>query len=201
MLIAAIYSRGLILCSHRIIDDDGKDISAYDVPGELCIRGPTIILSYFGNPQATAESFDEEGYFKTGDIMYCSSKSKKWYIIDRKKELIKVRGFQVAPGEIEAVLLSHPQILDASVIGIRRSDDPDTEQPRAYVVKTPGPSGTDLDESKIKAFCGAKLAKFKELSGGVRFIEAIPRNAAGKPLKRILREMAKTEAGDQSVKL
>ncbi len=133
--------------------------------------------------------------------MYCSAKSKKWYIIDRKKELIKVRGFQVAPGEIEAVLLAHPQILDASVIGIRRSDEPDTEQPRAYVVKVPGPNGKDLDESEIKAFCGGKLAKFKELSGGVRFIEAIPRNAAGKPLKRVLRDLAKTELETQSAKL
>lgn len=166
----------------------------------MCIRGPTIISSYFNNPKATEESFDEEGYFKTGDIMYCDSKTKKWYIIDRKKELIKVRGFQVAPGEIEALLLAHSKILDASVIGVQKPGDPDNEHPRAYVVKAPG-VGNDLDEASIKAYCGSKLTKYKELTGGVRFVDAIPRNAAGKPLKRLLREMAKAELGGQGAKL
>ncbi|KIX06770.1 uncharacterized protein Z518_04746 [Rhinocladiella mackenziei CBS 650.93] len=185
----------------KIIDDDGRDITGYDVRGELCIRGPTIISCYFDNPTATKDSFDDEGYFKTGDIMYCDSKTKKWYIIDRKKELIKVRGFQVTPTEIEAVLLSHPQILDAAVIGVKKPDEPDVEQPRAYVVRKPESKETDLNEQIIKEFCGGKLARYKELTGGVRFIDAVPRNAAGKPLKRILREMAKAEPGQQTQKL
>lgn len=169
--------------------------------GELCIRGPTIIESYFNNPAATAESFDHEGYFKTGDIMYCDSKTKKWYIIDRKKELIKVRAFQVAPAEIEAVLLSHPLIMDAAVIGLKKTDQPDVELPRAYVARIPGTDEAKLTENIIKQFCSTKLAKYKELTGGVRFIDAIPRNAAGKPLKRILREMSKAEEDEIRPKL
>ncbi|KAK4943428.1 hypothetical protein LTR10_016919 [Elasticomyces elasticus] len=185
----------------KIIDDDGKDISAFDVPGELCIRGPTIISEYFNTPQANKDSFDEEGYFRTGDVMYCDSKTKKWYIIDRKKELIKVRGFQVAPAEIEGVLLSHPQILDAAVIGLQKKDDPQVEMPRGYVVRQPGPDNASLDEEAVKAFCGARLAKYKALTGGVVFLEAIPRNATGKVLKRVLRDMAKAESDKNGAKL
>jgi acyl-CoA synthetase (AMP-forming)/AMP-acid ligase II len=105
-----------LLTEERIIDDDGKDVSGFDTVRELCLRGPTVTSGYFENPKANAESFDSEGFFKTGDIGYCDGKSKKWYIIDRKKELIKVRAFQVAPPEIEGVLLSHPHIVDAAVI-------------------------------------------------------------------------------------
>jgi len=120
------------MCHPRLIDDEGKNISAHGVQGEICVRGPTVFSGYFENPAANKESFDEEGWFKTGDIGYCDGKTKKWYIVDRKKELIKVRGFQVAPPEIEAVLLSHPLIMDAAVIGIKFPGD-NIEYPRAYV--------------------------------------------------------------------
>ena len=187
---------------NRIIDDDENDITAYDTPGELCIRGPTIIANYFNNPRATASSFTEDGYFKTGDVMYCKSESKKWYIIDRKKELIKVRGFQVSPGEIEAVLLSHPQILDAAVIGIQKPGNPDNiEHPRAYLVRRPGPEAHKLDEATIKDFCKDRLAKYKEITGGVYFIDMIPRNATGKILRRILRDVARVDNGPQGAKI
>jgi acyl-CoA synthetase (AMP-forming)/AMP-acid ligase II len=183
----------------RLVDEDGRDITAFDVPGELCIRGPTIISGYFNSPHATEEAVDGEGYFKTGDVMYCDSKTKKWYIIDRKKELIKVRGFQVAPAEIEGVLLSHPQIMDAAVIGIKKHDEPDVELPKAFVVRKPGAAG--LTEQQVKAYCGERLAKFKQLTGGVSFVDAVPRNATGKALKRILRDMAKAEDTGKGAKL
>ncbi|KIW11613.1 hypothetical protein PV08_10915 [Exophiala spinifera] len=182
----------------KLIDDDGKDITAYDTPGELCIRGPTIITSYFDNPTATADSFDDEGYFKTGDVMYCKAGTKKWYIIDRKKELIKVRGFQVAPAEIEGVLLAHPHLQDAAVIGIQKMDEPEVEMPRAYVARKPTPEGKKLTEAEVRSYCDEKLAKYKSLTGGVRFVDAVPRNATGKALKRIMREMAKAEAGNEA---
>lgn len=192
----------ILMILPRLIDDEGNDITAYDTTGELCIRGPTIIADYFNNPEATASSFTEDGYFKTGDVMYCKSESKKWYIIDRKKELIKVRGFQVAPGEIEGVLLSHPQLLEAAVIGVRNPGDPDNlEHPRAYVVRRPGPEGQALDEATIKKFCSARLAKFKELTGGVRFLDVMPRNATGKLLKRVLRDMVKEEGQAQAARI
>jgi len=191
----------------KLADDDGNDITADDVRGEMCIRGPTVISGYFENPKANAESFDSEGYFKTGDIMYRESKTGKWYIVDRKKELIKVRGFQVAPPELEAVLLSHPAIIDAAVIGVKtfvkegHSKGEFLELPRAYVVKRPGKEGDDLDEAKVKAYCGEKLAKYKELSGGVKFVESIAKNASGKILKRHLREEAEREEKAKNAKL
>jgi acyl-CoA synthetase (AMP-forming)/AMP-acid ligase II len=165
----------------------------------MCVRGPSVISEYFSNPQATSESFDAEGYFKTGDVMTCLSTTRKWYITDRKKELIKVRGFQVPPAEIEGVLLTHPAVLDAAVIGIQIPGDPDVEHPRAYVVTRPG-AGAVTEES-IREFCKTRLARYKELTGGVRFLEGIPRNATGKALKRILREMAKTESKSATSKL
>lgn len=69
----------------RLIDNDGNDITDFDVPGELCVRGPTVIQGYFSNPKANAESYTKDGWFKTGDILYCDRKAKLWYIVDRKK--------------------------------------------------------------------------------------------------------------------
>ncbi|GAD92510.1 hypothetical protein PVAR5_1102 [Paecilomyces variotii No. 5] len=171
----------------KLIDDDGRDISAYGVRGEICVRGPTITAGYFENPKANADSFDADGWFKTGDIGYCDEATRKWYIVDRKKELIKVRGFQVAPPELEAVLLSHPQIIDAAVVGITLAKD-DGELPRAYVVRRPGPEGAKLTEADVKAYLESRLAKYKALTGGVKFVDSIARNASGKILKRLLRE-------------
>ena len=167
----------------------------------MCIRGPTIIRGYFNSPQATKDSVDDEGYFKTGDVMFCDSKNGKWYIIERKKELIKVRGFQVAPAELEGVLLANPQIMDAVVIGIQDKLDPDVELPKAYVVRKPGSEGASLTEAMVKSYCKERLAKYKELSGGVSFVESVPRNATGKPLRRILREMEKAQTGGAAAKL
>lgn len=73
------------LIGTRLIDDNGNDITDFNIRGELCVRGPSVIDEYFANPKANAESWDSEGYFKTGDIMYCDSKTRKWYIVDRKK--------------------------------------------------------------------------------------------------------------------
>lgn len=159
----------------------------------MCIRGPTVISGYFENPEANAQSFDSDGWFKTGDIGYCDRDTKKWYIVDRKKELIKVRGFQVAPPELEAVVLSHPLVMDAAVIGVSLPDEGDAERPRAYVVRQPVPESKNLTEAQILDFVADKLAKFKYLSGGVKFVEAIPKNASGKILKRLLREDAKKD--------
>ncbi|KAJ5807954.1 AMP-dependent synthetase/ligase [Penicillium riverlandense] len=176
----------------KLIDEDGKNISAYGVRGELCVRGPTVTPGYFNNSEANADSFDSEGFFKTGDIAYCDQATRKWYIVDRKKELIKVRGFQVAPPELEAVLLSHPQIIDAAVIGITFPGS-DTEYPRAYVVRRPGGEGEKLSEADVQQFILKQLARYKALTGGVKFVGAIAKNPSGKILKRVLREEAKKE--------
>ncbi|KAJ5897209.1 hypothetical protein N7504_007497 [Penicillium tannophilum] len=176
----------------KLIDDDGNNISAYGVRGELCVRGSTVTPGYFKNPEANAQSFDSDGWYKTGDIAYCDEANRKWYIVDRKKELIKVRGFQVAPPELEAVLLSHPQIVDAAVIGIT-FPNANTEFPRAYVVRRPGNAGEKITELDVQEYVLERLARFKALTGGVKFVGSIAKNPSGKILKRVLREDAKKE--------
>jgi acyl-coenzyme A synthetase/AMP-(fatty) acid ligase len=133
--------------------------------------------------------------------VYCDGKSKKWYIVDRKKELIKVRGFQDAPSELETILLGHPHIIDCAVIGVKDHVDPDIEHPRAYVVKRPIPEAKSLDEKMVKKYCSSILARYKELTGGVRFVGSIPRNASGKIMKRVLREAATEETDRRRAQL
>jgi 4-coumarate--CoA ligase len=151
-------------------DSDGEEVGPYDTRGELCIRGPTVIKGYLDNPEANARDWDNEGYFRTGDILYCDSKTKLWYVVDRRKELIKVRGFQVAPNEIEGVLLGHPDVKDAAVIGVVHGEA--GELPRAYVVVA---EGKKLSEGDVRAWVGDRLAKYKQLEGGVKFVESIPK--------------------------
>ena len=176
----------------RLVDDAGSNITGYDVSGELCVRGPITSPGYFENPKANGEAF-RNGWFHTGDIAYCDSKSKKWYIVDRKKEMIKVRGFQVAPPELEAVLLGHPQIIDAAIIGVYPKGVEGGEAPRAYVIRRPGPEGAKLTAEDVKRYLEPRLAKYKALDGGVVFVDAIPKTASGKILKRTLRDQAKQE--------
>ncbi|KAI8938197.1 Acyl-CoA synthetase actt5 [Plenodomus lindquistii] len=177
----------------KLLDDNGKDITAFDTRGELCVRGPTIIRGYHKNPKANAETFDQAGYLHTGDIMYCDGKTQKWYIVDRKKELIKVRGFQVAPPEIEAVLReASDMIVDVAVIGVKSGSGDDVEAPRAYVVRRPG---TNVTEEEVKKMVSDKLASYKRLTGGVVFVNEIPKSPSGKILKRVLRERADAEEG------
>ncbi|KAL6703608.1 Acyl-CoA synthetase actt5 [Coniothyrium glycines] len=175
----------------KLIDEHGKDITAFDVRGEVCIRGPTVVRQYLNNPTANAETWDSEGYLRTGDILYCDSKTKKWYIVDRKKELIKVRGFQVAPPELEAVLLSaSDHIVDAAVIGVQAQRGSATEAPRAYVVRRPG---SRITAEQVQRLVGEQLASYKQVTGGVVFVAEIPKSPSGKVLKRVLRERAGAE--------
>lgn len=171
----------------KLVDDEGREITAYDVRGELCVRGPGVIRGYLDNPEANARDFDEDGFFHTGDILYCDNRTKLWYIVDRKKELIKVRGFQVAPAEIEGLLLDHPKIIDAAVVGIH-SPNRGSELPRAYIV--PKPEDQGLSEGDVRSYIAQRLAKYKRLDGGVKFVDVIPKAPSGKILKRILREQA-----------
>lgn len=180
----------------KLVDDDDKDITAWNVRGELCIRGPIVVKGYFDNPEATTRSWDSDGYYHSGDIAYGDGATGKWYIVDRKKELIKVKAYQVAPPEIEGVLLDHPGIADAAVIGIVPPGErgQGTELPRAYVVRKAG-VGEHLTEEDVKEWVRPKLARYKWLEGGVCFVDAVPRTASGKILKRVLRESAEREMG------
>ncbi|KAI9818922.1 MAG: hypothetical protein M1827_007743 [Pycnora praestabilis] len=173
----------------RLLGDDGNDISEDDQRGEVLVRSPHLLLGYLGNPSATAATFDAEGWLNTGDIGVCNK--GKWYMVDRKKELIKVRGWQVAPTELETVLLDHAHIIDAAVIGINLPDSLG-EVPRAYVVMKPGYENT-MTEKEVNAFMLTHLARYKSLDGGVRFVATIPKSPSGKILKKILRSEATAE--------
>ncbi|KAF3937645.1 S-dihydroxybenzoyltransferase [Dactylella cylindrospora] len=166
----------------KIINDKGENVTFTKEKGEIFIRTPQVSLGYFRNEEASKETFLPSGWVRTGDIAYFSD--GKLYIVDRKKELIKVRGWQVAPAELEGVLMSHPDIRDAAVIGVKTGKGDDDEAPRAYVVRQ---EGSAITEEQIKEFILTKLSKYKALDGGVIFVESIPRSPAGKILKKIIR--------------
>jgi acyl-CoA synthetase (AMP-forming)/AMP-acid ligase II len=173
----------------RIVDlETGMD-RGQDESGEVWIRGPQVMKGYLNNPEATARTVDKEGWLHTGDIGTMDSEGYL-SIQDRLKELIKVKGFQVAPAEIEALLLQHPQIVDAAVIPV--PDDQAGEVPKAIVVLRAGPAER-LTEQDVKAYLHPQVAHYKRLAF-VEFVEAIPKSASGKILRRVLveRERART---------
>jgi acyl-CoA synthetase (AMP-forming)/AMP-acid ligase II len=180
--------------SMKLIDEEGNDVTNISGKGEACVKGPTVVRGYYENEKANKEAFDSEGYYKTGDVLQLDPKTNLFYVVERMKELIKVRGFQVAPAELEGVLTSHPEIVDAGVIGV--PDDASGELPRAYVVLR---QESSLTADKIKTYVAEKLAKYKALNGGVVIVDAIPKLPSGKILKRVLREWAKEEKENKRV--
>jgi acyl-CoA synthetase (AMP-forming)/AMP-acid ligase II len=172
----------------KLVDEEGEEVTTESEPGELWLRGPQMLLEYWRNREATKESKTEDGWFKTGDVAV--RKDQKWWIVDRKKELIKVNGLQVAPAELEAVLLEHEDVADAAAVGITLYDE---ELPRAYVVLQGRAKGKTTEED-IKAFVASKLAKHKRLAGGVKFIDEVPKLASGKIIRKLMKEWAKRDA-------
>jgi acyl-CoA synthetase (AMP-forming)/AMP-acid ligase II len=179
----------------KLVDPDtGKDISAYGVRGEMCVRGESVIPGYYNAPAANAKSWDKDGFYHSGDVMYADASTHKLYVVDRVKELIKVRGFQVAPPEIESLLLEIPGVVDAAVIGVRAADG-EGEACRAYVVTRPGlPAAQIPTEKDVYDYVKDKLIRYKHLDGGVAFVPLIPKTASGKILKRLLREEFERES-------
>ncbi|KAF8178582.1 AMP binding protein [Mycena galopus ATCC 62051] len=181
----------------RLVDDDeGKVDAAEGQPGELWIRGKTVMKGYLNNPTATKNSITPDGWFKTGDVAI-RDKEGYYYIVDRRKELIKYKGFQVPPAELESVLLTHPDIADVAVIGLESVKEA-TELPRAYVVhahpeKVNTAAAKAAFASSVAKWMQTKVARHKFLRGGVGVIDVIPKSAAGKILRRDLRELAKQQ--------
>ncbi|KAK4385562.1 4-coumarate--CoA ligase-like 7 [Sesamum angolense] len=147
--------------------------------GELWLKSPTVMKEYLGNAEATAATFDSDGWLKTGDLCYFDDEGYI-YIVDRIKELIKHNGYQVAPAELEAILTGHPQILDAAVIPAE--DEAAGQIPIAYVVRA---AGSELTEDQIIQFVANQVAPYKKIRR-VSFMSGIPRSAAGKILRREL---------------
>lgn len=165
------------------LDDPGKDLDPGD-PGEILIRGPQVMKGYLGRPDDTAAMIDGDGWLHTGDVGHVDADG--WlFVVDRVKELIKYKGFQVAPAELEALLLTHPGIADAAVIGVY--DDDGNEIPRAYVVRQP--TAPDLTENEVMLHVAERVAPYKRVRQ-VSFIVGVPRAASGKILRRQLRENA-----------
>ena len=159
--------------------------------GELWIKGPNVFKGYHNNPEGTRNALTPDGYFKTGDVGH-QDKDGNFYITDRVKELIKYKGFQVPPAELEGLLISHPMVNDVAVVGIYNKDQA-TEVPRAYIVPAPGVEGSPKSAQEIMSWLQAKVANHKRLRGGVRFVDEIPKSASGKILRRLLKIRAQEE--------
>ncbi|KAL6708630.1 hypothetical protein ACN47E_002611 [Coniothyrium glycines] len=174
-------------CEAKIVlDDEGKVEAPQGERGEIWVRGPNIMKGYWNKPEATKQTLTADGWLKTGDVAYVDEQNH-FFIVDRKKELIKVKGLQVAPAELEALLLDHPDVQDAAVIGINSNGD---ELPRAYIVaQTPEKATPEVGES-IKKWVAERVSKHKRLEGGVHFVDAVPKNPSGKILRKQLREKA-----------
>ena len=171
----------------RVVDvASGEDLGPGE-DGEVWIRGPQVMRGYLGDEQSTADTLDADGWLHTGDIGH-ADEDGWFYLVDRLKELIKVKGFQVAPAELEAVLLEHPEIADAAVIA--SPDEEAGEVPKAFVVPA---DGATLDVEAIKAYVAERVASYKQVRH-VELTDEIPKSASGKVLRRVLVERERAGA-------
>ncbi|KAL2757754.1 hypothetical protein ACRALDRAFT_2097219 [Sodiomyces alcalophilus JCM 7366] len=192
----------------KIVDPTtGQEITEYNKTGELLVQGPSVVLGYLDNVKATAETFvwlDDGRWIRTGDevlVRKAASGNEHFVIVDRIKELIKVKGHQVAPAELEAHLLTHPFVFDCAVIQV--PDDRAGEVPKAFVVKSPDAAGQS-DEDVARAICKHvedHKARHKWIRGGVEFIDAVPKSPSGKILRRLLRDKEKQARKAKGAKL
>jgi acyl-CoA synthetase (AMP-forming)/AMP-acid ligase II len=170
----------------KIVDTEtGAEIdppaSGLSETGELWFKGPNVMAGYLGNDEATRATIDADGFLHTGDVARVDATGCV-YIVDRLKELIKYKGYQVPPAELEAVLLTHPDVADAAVIGVTDADSGE-EVPKAFVVKQ---SGAELTEAQVMEFVAGHVAPYKKVRQ-VAFIDVIPKSASGKILRKDLR--------------
>lgn len=171
----------------KLINETGQEIAGNETAGELLVRGPQIMKEYWGNVKATKESLDDGNWLHTGDIAI--RRGDNFWIVDRIKELIKVNGLQVAPAELEGLLLEHNDVADAAVVGITVHGE---EMPRAYVVLQDTATGS-VTEADIQGFVAGKVAKHKRLTGGVKFVEEVPKLPSGKIVRKLMREWSKRD--------
>jgi long-chain acyl-CoA synthetase len=167
-----------------IRDDDGRDV-ALGEPGELCVRGPQVMKGYWQRPEATEQVMYPDGYLRTGDIATMDEKGF-FRIVDRKKDMILVSGFNVFPNEVENVVTLHPDVIEAACIGV--PDPKSSEAVKIFVVKRPG---ANLDAGQVIAWCRENLTAYK-VPKHVEFRDELPKTNVGKILRRALRDEVKS---------
>ncbi|ORZ13198.1 hypothetical protein BCR42DRAFT_419377 [Absidia repens] len=182
------------LVSHalvKLVDPDGNELGD-DQPGELLLKGPYQMKGYINNQKANEETFTADGWMRTGDVAKYDSKTGEFYIVDRIKELIKYKGLQVAPAELESLLVGHDQVADCCVVGVYDAAQA-TELPRAYIVLQASAHPSDALAQELMDYITNKVVNHKKLRGGIRFVDAIPKSAAGKILRREIKDWIKKE--------
>jgi acyl-CoA synthetase (AMP-forming)/AMP-acid ligase II len=161
----------------RVVDWGTGENYGPNQDGEIWVRGPQVMKGYLNNPEATAHTLDQEGWLHTGDIGHADAEGY-FTIVDRLKELIKYKGYQVPPAELEAVLLSHPAVADVAVIP--KPDEEAGEVPKAFVVRR-----GDVEADELIAYVADRVARHKKVRE-VAFVDEIPKSASGKILRRVL---------------
>ncbi|SPJ25210.1 AMP-binding protein [Palleronia abyssalis] len=168
-------------CLSKVVDPETLEEKGPNEEGELWVKGPNVMLGYLNNAQATRETITEDGWLRTGDLAIIDEDGYM-FVRERVKELIKFKGFQVAPAELEAELVGHDGIQDAAVLG---KPDPEAgEVPVGFIVKA---QGVELTEDEVKAHLKGRLSSYKQLAE-VRFVDEIPKSASGKILRRLLKD-------------
>ncbi len=163
----------------RIVDSESGEDVAEGERGELWVRGPQVMVGYLNNDEATAETITDDGWLRTGDIAVVDSDGY-YSIVDRLKELIKFKGFQVPPAELEAILIAHPAVADCAVIGV--PDDEAGELPKGFIV-----AAEEVTDEDLMAYVAERVSPQKKLRL-IERIDAIPKSASGKILRRELRD-------------
>lgn len=174
----------------KIIDAETGTSLGPNEPGELLIKGPQVMMGYLNDTEKTEECLSDGGWLRTGDLAYYDEDGF-FYIVDRIKELIKVRGFPVAPAELEELILNNEHVQDVAVVQI--PDEASGELPRAYVVLKPSADPKEVTEEYLKEWVKERVSPYKRIEGGVVFTDAIPKSASGKILRRILRDQVNEE--------
>lgn len=159
--------------------------------GELWVKGPNVFLGYLNNPKETRDALTPDGYFKTGDVGY-RDVAGNFLITDRVKEMIKYKGFQIAPAELEGVVAAHPKVADVAVIGLY-IEGLVSEVPRAYVVPAQGFEDCEGLEKEIADWVEGKVVNYKRMRGGVKLVDNVPKSASGKILRRVMKISAQEE--------
>lgn len=187
----------------RVMDAEGREVTEFDTPGELFVRGPNIALGYYKNEKATEETFSN-GWLRTGDEvefrLHPKTKDAHLFIVDRVKELIKVSGFQVAPAELEGHLLAHSLVADCAVIPV--PSERSGEVPKALVVlKESAGVSHAAAEQELLSWVAQHKSKAKHLRGGIEFLQEIPKSPSGKILRRLLRDRERKRLVEQRPRL